>query len=111
MVFPWEHVPVTVYFSFIGLGVRSPFDLTSLYKFFCFCWATSLVTLIYNTYLHFDQKKKELSVLLVSSLYCKLVLLFLIYTILTFDQKKERALSLSILTMSGPGKFPRVESN
>ena len=36
---------------------------------------------------------------------------FLIYTILTFDQKKERALSLSILTMSGPGKFPRVESN
>jgi hypothetical protein len=61
MVFPWEHVPVTVYFSFIGLGVRSPFDLTSLYKFFCFCWATSLVTLIYNTYLHFDQKKKKQS--------------------------------------------------
>jgi hypothetical protein len=59
MVFPWEHVPVTVYFSFIGLGVRSPFDLTSLYKFFCFCWATSLVTLIYNTYLHFDQKKER----------------------------------------------------
>ena len=29
---------------------------------------------------------------------------------LHFDQK-ERALSLSILTMSGPGKFPRVESN
>jgi len=28
-------------------------------------------------------------VLLVSSLYCKLVLLFLIYTILTFDQKKK----------------------
>jgi len=52
------------------------------------------------------------SVLLVSSLYCKLVLLFLIYILLTFDQKKKkRALSLSILTMSGPGKFPRVESN
>ena len=51
------------------------------------------------------------SVLLVSSLYRKLVLLFLIYIFLTFDQKKERALSLSILTMSGPGKFPRVESN
>jgi len=29
-------------------------------------------------------------VLLVSSLYCKLVLLFLIYTILTFDQKKKK---------------------
>jgi hypothetical protein len=29
-------------------------------------------------------------VLLVSSLYCKLVLLFLIYNILTFDQKKKR---------------------
>jgi len=29
----------------------------------------------------------------------------------TMIKKKERALSLSILTMSGPGKFPRVESN
>ena len=29
----------------------------------------------------------------------------------TFSKKNERALSLSILTMSGPGKFPRVESN
>jgi hypothetical protein len=28
-------------------------------------------------------------VLLVSSLYCKLVLLFFIYTILTFDKKKK----------------------
>ena len=31
-----------------------------------------------------------LSVLLVSSLFCKLVLRFLIYTILTFDQKKKK---------------------
>jgi hypothetical protein len=30
-------------------------------------------------------------VLLVSSFYCKLVLLFLIYIILTFDKKKKRA--------------------
>jgi len=60
MVFSWEHVPVTIYFSFIGLGVCSLFGLTSLYKFSCFCWVTSLVTLIYNTYLYFDQKKKRL---------------------------------------------------
>jgi hypothetical protein len=31
-------------------------------------------------------------VLLVSNLYCKLVLLFLIYTFLTFDQKKKKEL-------------------
>ena len=30
---------------------------------------------------------------------------------LHFDKKKKRALSLSILTMSRPGKFPHVESN
>jgi len=40
-----------------------------------------------------------LFVLLVSNLYCKLVLLFLIYTILTFDQKRLR---------SGPGKPKQV---
>jgi len=36
-------------------------------------------------------------VLLVSSLYCKLVLLFLIYNILTFDQKKKKK-ELSVVT-------------
>jgi hypothetical protein len=37
-------------------------------------------------------------VLLVSSLYCKLVLLFLIYTILTFDQKKKVFINLHFHT-------------
>jgi hypothetical protein len=35
-------------------------------------------------------------VLLVSSLYCKLALLLLIYIILTFDQKKKKELSGTI---------------
>jgi len=35
-------------------------------------------------------------VLLVSSLYCKLVLLFLIYTFLTFDQKKKKSCSAEL---------------
>jgi len=50
-------------------------------------------------------------VVFLASRYFPASLNFLIYILLTFDQKKERALSLSILTMSGPGKFPRVESN
>jgi hypothetical protein len=41
-------------------------------------------------------------VLLVSSLYCKLALLFLIYTILTFDIKKEEERALRNHLGGGP---------
>jgi cbb3-type cytochrome oxidase subunit 3 len=87
-----------------------------------FCWFPACIAslscsfLIY-TFLTFDQKKKEqregacspalascvllrsresvpfagvCTVLLVSSLYRKLVLLFLIYILLTFDKKKKK---------------------
>jgi hypothetical protein len=48
-----------------------------------------LLALVFQGHMFFLAAAAVCNVLLVSSLYCKLVLLFLIYILLTFDIKKK----------------------